>query len=55
MLSNDLTNLPLDKMASISQTIFSDAFSGIKRFVFLITILLKFAPKSPFDNNPALV
>ena len=29
-----LTNLPLDKMASISQTIFSDAFSRLKIFGF---------------------
>ena len=30
----DLTNLPMDKMAAISQTIFSDAFSWMKSFVF---------------------
>ena len=29
-----LTHLPLDKMSAISQTIFSDAFSWIKSFVF---------------------
>ena len=29
-----LTHLPLDKMAAISQTIFSDAFSWMKSFVF---------------------
>ena len=31
-----LTHLPLDKMAAISQTIFSDAFPLIKFFVFLL-------------------
>ena len=30
----DLTLLPLDKMAAISQTIFSEAFSWMKNFVF---------------------
>ena len=29
-----LTHLPLDKMAAITQTIFSDAFSWVKSFVF---------------------
>ena len=29
-----ITHLPLDKMATISQTIFSDAFSSMKSFVF---------------------
>ena len=29
-----LTHLPLDKMAAISQTMFSDAFSWMKSFVF---------------------
>ena len=32
--SCDLTHLPLNKMATISQTIFSDAFSWMKIFVF---------------------
>ena len=31
---NGLTHLPLDKMAAISQTIFSDAFSWMKSFLF---------------------
>ena len=31
---NDLTHLPLDKMAAILQRIFSDAFSWMKSFVF---------------------
>ena len=41
-----LIRLPLDKMAAISQTIFSDAFSWMKRtFCMLIKISLKFVPK----------
>ena len=32
--STPLTNLPLDKMAAISQMIFSDTFSWMKSFVF---------------------
>ena len=30
----DLTRLPVDKMAAVSQTMFSDAFSRMKSFVF---------------------
>ena len=33
-----LTHLPLDKMAPISQTMFSDAFSWMKSFVFWLKI-----------------
>ena len=40
-----LTHLPLDKMAGISQTICSDAFSWMKNFV----------PEGPIDNKSALV
>ena len=43
---NELTHLPLDKMAAISQTIFLDAFSWLKIFV-LIKISLKFVPEGP--------
>ena len=51
-----ILHVPLDKMAAISQTIFSDAFSWMKSFVLkLIKISLKFVPKGPIDNNPALV
>ena len=32
--NNSLTHLPLDKMAAISQTIFSDVFSRMKKIVF---------------------
>ena len=42
---------PQDKMTAISQTIFSDAFSWMKSFVFW----LKVVPKGPIDNNTALV
>ena len=48
---NELTHLPLDKMAAISQTIFSDAFSQ-KNENFCI---LKLFPKGLINNNPALV
>ena len=46
---------PKHKMATFLQTIFSDAFSWMKSFVFFIKISLKFVPKGPIDNNPALV
>ena len=41
-------------MVAISQTIYSDAFLWMKICV-LIKISLKFVPKGPIDNNPALV
>ena len=46
--------LPLDKMATISQTTFSNAFSWMKSFV-LIQNSLKFVPKGPIDNSAAVV
>ena len=49
-----LTHLPLDQMADFSQTIFSDAFSWKKCFVFWAKFL-KFVPKGPIDNNLTLV
>ena len=45
---------PPDKMAAISQTIFSDAFSWLKSFVFWLNFTEVF-PKGPDDNNPVLV
>ena len=33
-LTNELTHLGRDKMAAMSQTIFSDTFSSMKSFVF---------------------
>ena len=47
-----LTHLPLDKIASVSQRIFSNALSRMKNFVFLVLISLKFVP---IDNKSALV
>ena len=49
-----LTHLPRHKMAAISQTIFLGAFSWIKICI-LIKISLKFVPKGPIGNRPALV
>ena len=45
---------PLDKMAAISQTVFSDFFVN-EKFCILIKISLKFVPKVPIDYNAALV
>ena len=54
--SVSLTHLPLDKMAAISQTIFSDACVLInEKFCILVKISRKFVPKGTIDNNPALV
>ena len=41
-------------MAAISQTVFSDAFFVSEKLRILIKISLKFIPKGPVDNNPAL-
>ena len=47
---------PLDKIAPISQTTFSNVFSWIKSVVcILIKVSLKFVPKGPIDHIPALV
>ena len=40
-----LTHFPLDKMAAITQTIFSDTFWWMKKKFILIKISLKFVPK----------
>ena len=50
-----LTHLPLDKMAAFLQMIFSDAFSWMENFCISFKISLKFVPKGPIDNNPAMV
>ena len=42
-------------MATILQTIYSDAFLLMKNSRILIEFSLKFVPKGPIDNNPALV
>ena len=39
-------------MAAILQTIFSEAFSGMKRFCIFIKISFKFVPKGLINNNP---
>ena len=41
-------------MATISQTIFLCIFMNEKCYI-LIKIALKFVPKGPIENNPALV
>ena len=41
-------------MDAISQTTFSSAFSWTKMFEFMIKISLKFGPKGPINNIPAL-
>ena len=47
---------PLDKMAGISQTIFSDEFSWMKSFAFWSKFHLSFfLMLIPINNNPALV
>ena len=43
-------SFPLGKMASISQTIFSDAFSWLNFFCIVIKISLKFVPNGPINN-----
>ena len=45
----------MEKMATISQAIFSDAFFVNEKFFIFIKISLKFDPKGPIGNNPALV
>ena len=42
-------------MAAIPQAIFPNVSSWMKSFVILIKIPLKFVPKGPIDNIPALV
>ena len=43
------------KMDGISQTTFSDAFSRMKNMWISLKIPLKFVPKGPINNIPALV
>ena len=42
-------------MAAISQTIFLRCIFMSEKFHVLIKFSLKFFPKGPIDNNPALV
>ena len=46
---------PPGQMAAISQTIFSNAFSWMICFKFVIEISLKFVSYGTIYNNPALV
>ena len=48
-------HLPLDKMAAILQTTFSNDFSWMKKFCISILISLRFVPKAPIDNKSTLV
>ena len=48
-----LTHWGRDKMNAISQKTFSNAFSWMKMFEFWLD--LKFVPKGPINNTPALV
>ena len=50
-----LTHLPLNKMAAILQTIYFRCTFVNETFFILTKISLKFVPKGPIDNNPALV
>ena len=52
---NPLTHWGRDKMAAISPTTLANAFFLNGNVRILITISLKFVPKGPINNNPALV
>ena len=53
--TRSINSSPLNKMAAISQMIFSDAFLWMNFFCILIKISLKFVLRSLIDNNPTLV
>ena len=54
-LEFSLTHSPLDKMAAIlADDIFECIFLK-EKFCILIKFSLKFVPKGPIDNKPALV
>ena len=50
-----LTHWGRDKMAAVSQTTLSNAFFMNENVRISIKISLKFVPKGPINNNPALV
>ena len=52
--ASTLTHWGQDKMAAVSQTTLSNAFSWMKMRI-SIKISLKFVPKGPINNNPSLV
>ena len=51
---SNITHLPLNKMAAITDNIFK-YISVNEKFCILINISLKFVPKGPINNIPALV
>ena len=53
--SSSLTHWGQDKIDAILQTTFSNAISWMKMFEFRLQISLKFVPKGPINNIPALV
>ena len=55
MQSLNLSHWGRDKMATILQTMFSNAFSWNKNVWILLKISLKFAPKGQINNIPSLV
>ena len=55
ILDRHLTHWYRDNMAASFQTTFTYAFSWMKTYYFFIKISLKFAPKGPTNNIPALV
>ena len=52
---SDLTHPPLDKMAAISQTVSSDAFSWMNSLYLDYSFTEVFFLKHPIYNNPVLV
>ena len=55
LMSAYLIHLPLDKMATVSQTTYSYAFFMNENICILIRISRKFILKGPIDNKLALV
>ena len=53
--TSECTHSPLDKMAAISQSVFSNAFSWMKRFFYFDSNFTEVFPKGPIDNTSALV
>ena len=45
---------PLNEMSASSHMIFSNAFSCMKSSIFWLMFLLKFVPRGPINNNPAI-
>ena len=50
-----LTHLPLDEVAAVSQTTYSNALFLHEKVWIVTKISLKFVPKGPIDNNPTFV